>query len=496
MLPLIFALLAADPDLEGMPPPPDTDLQGMPAPPGDEPTSSGGFAPTLRFGGKLRLETAFDTAHDQDGEDIFQTDERLDLELAGQLTPTLSALVSGRMAHQARTPHWGFDGARYAYEPELREAWASAHLGATVLTVGNQIIRWGATDANSPNDVINPADYRDGIGVQFETPLIPVLAARATHSILVGSGTVSIEGVYVPFFEPHRTWLFGSDWAPVGAQPQFAPLIDLVQRFVPRASQEDVQALLLSPDPPDESPRNGSGGARIGWSGGGLDLHLNAFYGWDRIPSLTIDPDFVQFLVAFQDNDLAKLAGLFPTMQAKIASGDLPFTSHYSRQLVLGGDAVYVLGDFAFKADVAYSPERTLYTDAFEPRRVAAVSWAGGVDYMPGSSFQITCEVFGLRTLDDPPAGRDWFLIGRNYANLAGFVRWSPLEDAAELALQVNGQYGLTREDHLIGPVISWRFRDNHEAQVGALFLGGPRNSAGGQFDHDDYAYARYTLSF
>ncbi len=501
MLPvLLVALLqAGDPDLEGMPAPPgDADLEGMPAPPGDAdleamppaPGMASGFSPTLRFGGRLRLEAAFDLAHDRDGEDVFETRERLDLEMAGQITPALSALVAGRMSHVARTPAYDFDGARYEYEPELREAYATGRFGATVVSVGNQVVRWGSTDANSPNDVVNPVDYREGIDVDLETPLVPVLAARATHTLTLEAGSLTFEGVYVPFFAPHRAWLFGSDWAPVAAQPQFEPMLAFLAGAVPPASQEDVQALLLSPDPPDESPRQGSAGGRVAWSGGGLDLRLNTFYGWDRIPSLEVDPEFVELLVAVRDNDLATLARLFPKLQSTVQGGGLPYTSRYDRLATFGADGVYVAGDFAFKADVAWTPARTLYTADLEPERAASLSWAGGVDYMPSTTFQITLEAFGLKPLED----RDWYLVGRHLANLVGQVRWAPLED--ELTLQVAAQYGLTREDVLVAPQIAWRPRDNHEAQVGAVFLQGPDDSPGGLFDANDHAYARYALSF
>jgi hypothetical protein len=497
LLPLLLVALlqAGDPDLEGMPPPPDADLEGMPPPPGDAgldapPGLTSGFSPTVRFGGRLRLEAAFDLAHDGGGEDVFESRERLDLEMAGQVTPALSALVAGRMTHVARTPAYDFGGARYAYEPELREAYATGRFGATVVTIGNQVVRWGSADANSPNDVVNPVDYREGLDVDLETPLVPVLAARATHTLSLDAGTLTFEGVYVPFFAPHRASLFGSDWAPVAGQPQFAPLLGFVAGSVPPSSQEDAQALLLSPDPPDESPKNGSAGGRLAWSGGGLDLRLNAFYGWDRIPELRVDPELVELLVAVRDNDLATLARLFPKLRATVDGGGLPFTSRYHRQATFGADGVFVAGDFAFKGDVAWTPARTLYTADLEPDRAAALSWAGGVDYMPSTTFQITLEAFGLKPLE----GEGWYLVGDHLANLVGQLRWAPIED--ELTLQVAAQYGLTREDVLVAPAVAWRPRDNHEAQVGAVFLEGPDDSAGGLFDANDHAYVRYALSF
>lgn len=486
-----------DPDLEGMPPPPDDggDAGGMPPPP-DLGGFDTGFDPTVRFGGRLGLKVLADTRRDREGEDLVESRGRLDLELAGRLTPEFSALVSGRMTHETRAPERDLDGARFLYEAELRDAWFTSRFGATVLTIGNQTIRWGTADANSPNDVINPVDYREGLVADFETPLIPVLAARATHTVLLGTRTLTFEGVYVPFFAPHRVALFGTDWAPVNREPQFAAFADLFRQAFSTAAEEDIQPLLVTTDPPDESPRNGSAGARVAWAGSGFDLRLNAFYGWDRVPELVVDPILLDVLQALAGGQppLAALAPHAGELQKKLEAGDELFATRHHRQLVLGADGVVVLGDFAFKGDVAWSPERTLYTEDLRPVRPAVLSWAGGVDYMPSTSFNVTVEVFGLRALDDPPPGTDYLFIGRNFVNVVGLVRWMLFDD--DLTLQLSGQYGISKEDFLIAPLAAWRVVEGHEVAVGALLLEGPDESTGGVFDANDHVFARYVHAF
>lgn len=488
------AAVAQDPDLDGMPGLPgapdaeaassseDDDLDGMPGlpdaaggragdgdltdmpPPSDSGSSDGfggvgtGFSPEIRFGGRWSTRIEADLQHDRDGEDIAESRNRLELELAARMSPTFSALVAGRMTHDAKTPAMDFDGARYGYEAELREAYFTWRGGATTISGGNQVIRWGTTEAFSPNDEINGSDYRDGLAADLETPRIPRLALRAQQSF----DRVTLEAVWLPFFQPHRANLLGSDWAPVPDDPQIARLATTFGTFFGPEVEEDVQALLVSSAPPDESPKNSGVGARASLRGDGWDLRLNALYDWHRIP--------------------------------KVSLGGLAPESEYIRKLVLGLDGAYAVEDFVFKVDASWQPAGVFYADDFEAFEAMFVYWAGGVDYMPDTDLNITVEAYGLSILEDPPEGKSLIFIEQHWANVLALVRWSLLDE--DLVLQLGVQYGITNEDFVISPSVAWSVAEGHDLSVGGTILEGPELSPGGIFDHNDLAWVRYDLAF
>lgn len=447
------------------------------------------FPADVRFGGTFTARTDADLQHDRAGEDIAETRVRLDLEMAARLSPTTSTLISGRLTHQSATPAWDFDGARYGHEVELREARLSWQGPDVSLDVGNLFLRWGTIDSNSPTDVLNPQDLRDPAPVSFEAPLVPIPAAR----LQAAPGDFTFELDVVPFFEPHRAAMFGTDWAPTSptaGDPTTGALVGQVGLAFSRAAQEDIQPALLAPQPPDESPRNVSVGTRVGWHGPGVDVHLAATHGWDRIPALTFDPDVLALLDAARRNDLGALAVGYGKVQPRLAAGEPLFTSEYSRLNLIGGDLAWAVGDFVVKAEAAFSFARTLYREDFTPRRTGSLTWAGGVDYMPDEDLAVTVEVWGLRPLDRGP----WLYIGQHLFEAVGHAQVTVLKEV--LFADLTAEAGLFRHDLTLSPALRWVPADGHALTAGVYVLSGDAGTLGGLYDANDAAFLRYTAGF
>lgn len=489
-----------DPDLEGMPglspasPTPESAAPLPATPLTSEPT----WPSEVRAGGRAEGRVRVDTQHDREGEDTLETRGRFEMEMAARLSPRTRMVVGGRLDHETRTPELDYDGARYRFDAELREAWLAHQAGSLTLTVGHQTIRWGSVDSNSPNDIIAPVDFREGVLPDLQTPTLPQAAVRALYAF-DALGQISAEVVYVPVFVPHRVRVYGSDYAPTGVDGQFAGLSGGLRLLVPRSIEEDIQPLLIAFEPPDESPDNGSAGGRLLFRGSGWDLRLNAFYGWDRVPSLRINPSFANLAQAFADPDfnpatdgLALISDLQNVLQA-LQSGERVFTTRYKRQLTLGLDGVVVAGDFAFKADATFSPRRTVYTEQFRPVDSAVVSWAGGVDWLPDPDVLVTVEIFGFSTLDAPPDGGDYLLIGRHFPNLVTFARWAITDD---FEISHSLRVGLEQGDLLASPRLSWLPADGHTLVLGATFFEGPEDSVGGLYDANDLVFGQYVRAF
>jgi len=437
------------------------------------------FQSTL-FRGRYTLQAAVDTAHEPAArtcdanqcEDVFDLRNRLELRAQTDVSSTLRAVVEARLSHflvgeRPEDESFTVVNARRVkaeFEPEVREAWLRWRLPGWDLTVGNQVIAWGVLDLNSPQDVLNPVDYREGLAAGTEPPRIPILAARLEGR----AGPISLDGVVVPFFEPHKINLFGSDFAilrpanplqPVGA----ASLFELILGPIHSSREDAYQPLLQASEVPDEEPRNATVGLRAGTSVAGIDAHVAWIYGWDRLPTLEID-----------------------------LQGKPPIRSFHERQHVLGADLTTTLGDLALRLEGGWTPERTLYTEGFQPVRKPVFSSGAGVDWNHEGRYSVNVEATWLHV--DEVGDTDLYLIDEDVVMVGGAIRLEIIDD--ELTLSVLGLRNITLRDLILTPEVAWRPADGHELALALQLYEGAEDSPGGLFDNNDQALIRYTATF
>ncbi len=456
-----------DPDLEGMPGlSEDPDVAGMPGlgegprvtPPAGSGLEESGLSATFR--GRFRTQASADVASDLPGEDLVESQSSLEFEADLRLTSSLAARLSGRLFYDLRAPERTFGGgARAFFDGELRDAAVSLSWGRAQLEIGQQVLRWGSTEVNSPNDILNPIDFRRGVSADFETPLLPIPLVRAGYS----GDHVGGELVYVPFFYPHRGYAFGSDWSLLVAQPALLGLLAQAGALPVRTGV--AEEALFAPNAPSYMPRHGSVGGRAFLRGAGWDVRLNLFYGWDRVPEI----------VFFPPSD--------PPPPA-------PFSSTFHRELGVGLDGSAVLGDFIFRVDARLSARRTFYTETLMPVRSRALSWAGGVEFRE----RLLLEAYGIWDLDRSAEDVPLLLLDRRWVNAALVYRDTFFRE--RLKVNAGLQYGFNRKDWAVSGIIGYDVHTGHELAVGAMVLEGPSGSLSGIFDANDYVFGRYTFSF
>ncbi|WP_224244926.1 DUF1302 domain-containing protein [Hyalangium gracile] len=460
--------LGGDPDLEGMPGlGGDSDLEGMPSLAGEStsiPTSTSSSeaeGTSATFRGRLRTLLNQDLSHDRPREDVLESQSFFDVESDLRLGSRLKARISGRLFYDVRGPEQDFGGRSRAFHgAELRDAVVSLEWGRASLDIGQQVLRWGSTEFSSPNDIINPTDYRQGLSPDFETPVLPIPMVRAAYS----GDTAGGELVYVPLFFPHRGYTFNSDWTLLTVAPDLLAFIEQQASGIP-ARTGVAEELLFSADAPSFMPRHGSVGGRAFMRGAGWDVRLNVFYGWDRVPVRTLVPS--------------------TDPSAPVDTG-----SPFRREFSVGVDGSAVVGDIVFRADARYSAKRTFYTEALQPVREGALSWAGGFEFREHYMLELNGMWVPGRSAEDAPLA----LVDRRWTNVAFLYRDSFLRD--ELRVNLGLRYGITQEDWVISAIVAYDVSTGHEVAVGAMVLDGPALSLGGIYDANDYAFVRYTYSF
>lgn len=471
---------------------PDPDLAGMPS---AAPAAEMGAPPPepVRFGAALTTRVDADLADDRPGEDAYELRLRLDLSLAARLSPKTQAALAGRLSYDARGAAGDWPGRpdrrapRAAHAAELGEARLSYADGDMSVDVGNLYLRWGALDASAPTDVLNPQDLRDPAPVAFEAPVLPVPAAR----LGVARGAAGFELCVLPFFEPHRVALSGTDWAPTPPgqdNPTFSALTGNLGLVFSTAAEDDVQPLLVAPQPPDESAANVSFGARASYAGAGFDAHLVAAHTWDRIPEIAFDPALAALLAAAQTGEPAAILAAYPAARPALEAGGPLFTSRYHRLDVVGGDVSATAGPVVLKAEAAYSLARTLYREDLSARRPGSLTWGVAADYAPDEDLALTFELFGLRPDERGP----WLYLGRQLVQAVGHAEIALVSE--RLALELTAQAGLLRFEHTLAPALRYQPADGHTLTAGVYLLGGESGTLGHLYAANDAAFLRYTL--
>ncbi len=428
---------------------------------------------TTLFRGDCTAQLGVDTGHEDDCgrqacEDVFDLRNQLDLRLQADVADDLRAVIEARFDHRVvgeRPEGEAFTVAnanrvKGVYEPQLREAYLQWRgLGPFDVTLGQQVVAWGVLDVASAQDVVNPVDYRTGLAPGDEPPRIPVFLMRAETRL----GPLHVDGVLAPFFTPHRIDLLGSDYGPLGAA---------ILSGVDESVEDDWSKTVQATEVPMDLPRQADAGIRLGTSVGGVDLHAAYLYVWDRIPELR------------------------ERVIEAVTEGGLPFTSTYSRRHVVGGDATLTAGDFVFRLESGWSPQRTLYQAGefgvpVSVRRSVAQSGLG-IDWTYDTDLIANVEAFWMR-VNDVPADAELFLLKPDMYGAAGGLTMRFLND--DLSISARAMV-TSLEDLIVFPEISWRIADGHTVAGSVQVYEGRDGSMGDQFDHNDQAVFRYSRSF
>ena len=429
--------------------------------------------PYLRFRGTLGYTLGADTQWEDTPEDRVQGWADAFFETRMDLTDHLLAVTSGRFQHYL----WAGEETRTLYEADLVECFLDFTRGPFQLRVGQQITSWGKGDLFSPLDVLNPLDLRNSLDPTPDSLKIPVLMLKSGYEF----GDWNLEGVYLPFFEPMRFNLFGSDFALLkhrfpelhfggllGAMEQLGwvrfPRLPSPDSLDPRFSQ-NLQDTLLATDYPPDDFLHGEYGLILRGTWRNVDAELAYYYGWDDLPVYRINPALAKALNSgtIDGQTLAELVRL-------VAAGDYDgiLQGGFHRLQVVGGGLSSAWRQFSFYAETALQYERVFYDQDlrafFSP---ALVSVVGG-EYLHSEKLVVHLELF-----DNSLVGRRRQALGME-PDTYGCVcyctgSWLDQSLTPELRLV----YFINNRDWILNPRITYSFTDHLSATLGAAIFQG-----------------------
>jgi hypothetical protein len=465
--------------------------------------------PTL-FSGSWNSVVGIDTAAENPQEDVGVWRNRVDLDLRHPLADDARVHLSARLWHRAAVGHrpgswapdfradWPDFGARYDAWADLREAAVQWDTRWGRLTLGRDIVQWGALEVLSPLRLLNPVDFSQGFfGGLGSGDTLAMADWMARLSTPVAGGTW--EWVFQPFFSQHRFSPFATDVAFVRADlgpalPQ--SLFSLVRRADLRLDRSLSDALTQALKPPPATPLAGSLSTRFQRRLGEVELAAVAMYNWDRLPKLTFDPDLQLVLGTLADAgfDQAQQVAAFadPAVQAasqRLAAagkgfGDL-VQAEWQRRLLLGLEASGELAEgLAWRFDAAYSPKlgnatgNVLFDRQFRPVVSSLVQAGLGLEWQYGDWLVALAEA-NWQWAVDVPASTQLFLTARHQVVVAGAVVLR-LGDGQPWTLQAGGMRGVTLGDWALAPRLAYEWTSGWQAGLGAAFAGGPPTSPAG----------------
>jgi hypothetical protein len=520
---------------------------------------------TGKFTGYWDGKLGFDIRHEGNREDVFDLRNKFGLAAEVNTSFMTKVYIAGRFSHytvgeNAGDETWylfNSNDVQYEYEFELREAFIYIPNKVLNIRFGNQVVRWGYGLFNKPSDVLNPVDYREGLFNDLEAPLVPSFMLHLDRTI----GPANLSFVWIPFFKGNRMNMFGQDWAPLSAMygnPAFSSLglmtkmYEMIDSLVNPLIEDDIQPIMLATNPPADRFENGQWGAKTEFSMGPVDFQLSYLYGWDKLPWININGEFLGNLMVLSsfaqeypgalsvlqgmatldpDNPLEtglalmqKFEDMSPeekeafqgAMQAVNAmlfdqdgnlrelSIDSIFSTSYLRQHTIGMSLATVLGGrVGLKLDGAYSPERTVFleTEAGFPMPARKPTWSLslGLEYVQSTRFDIMVELYHFHVCD-LAEGEEVFVIGSDLSmfTLAAHLR---LLDFDALELQFAGMIELFTLNLFLFPKISYKVNDKFKIAVGGIFaevLGdaGDEQGPAGLFDRNDMVYLELRYSF
>ena len=159
----------------------------------------------------------------------------------------------------------GYDAATGAASVRLGDAFGTLYLGDVDLSVGQQKVFWGSTDAVNPVDVLNPRDM--SLPLDSEKIAVPMLRA-----VVHLDDVLRLEAVAVPAFTPSTPP--PEAWRTAPTTPQPPPGVTIVERRAPDERR------------PEAALENVTFGARATARFDGFDASVNYVRGFRHLPTL------------------------------------------------------------------------------------------------------------------------------------------------------------------------------------------------------------------
>lgn len=334
--------------------------------------------------------------------------------------------------------YFGSENRNEEYDIDIHEAkWE--HTGEKAgFSFGKQIIRWGKTDQISPVDTLNPEDLREFIIPEYEERKIPVWMADAR----LFSEYFTLEGVFIPFFEPAKIDYFDTNWSIFG----------------------HLKKELGINDPPvhEEYPDNETEFAlRLATTIKRMDL------GFIYHRAIEDTPFFKSFSLTNIEVE-------------------------YQKNNILGLEFETTLRDFGVRGEVVWKENEPFMMSSLVSSRHPIVTSVIGADYTTASGSTYINIQFLHSHISDYSS--DILFFDQNTFSLLGEFRVDLISDWLQGAVKYN--FGLNNDSSWVSPYIKYTYITNFECIAGTNLFYGDSDTWFGRYSDYDLLFLEVLYQF
>lgn len=421
----------------------------------------------LLFSGSIQTRGAMDMVDNQEMEHNRSFRNRAILEARYDKLITLSALSDFL--------YFGEENHHKEYDLDLYEAHITLPADNLTLTLGKKILRWGKTEQLSPVDTLNPEDFRECIIPDYGERKIPVWMA----DLLMKFSGFSLEGVYIPKFEPSRQDYFGTDWSIFSHIKE-----DIQASSLPNSIKAYVNSIAINEKSPDDNGLNGEFAFRAITSIGGWDLGATYHYGWEDLPFYSNFP-----IKNFHTDGTINGENLASNISTALLTNE-NIEIYYPWVHTIGFAFETTLNKYGLRGEAAWHNQQSFLTSDLTSDQSPTLFYIIGADYS-GIDWYLNVQLSHSHIFDHDD---NILYFKQDTMSLLGEISRKLHSEWLEASLY----YSITLNDngYYLSPRLTYTYITNLDLTIGTHVFGGDSTSFIGRFDHNDQMFLDITYHF
>jgi hypothetical protein len=337
----------------------------------------------------------------------------------------------------------------------MREIYMDLYFNNFDLRVGKQQIVWGKADGVFITDIVSPLNLTEFLLPDFDEIRTGVISAKFDYYI--GNGT--FEAIFIPQFTPTVKPASNSIWY---VQPDFpaTPTFDWSKSTI-HPSLENSELFL-----------------KYSAITSKVDFDIMGGYTWDDNPAMHVQKHFGKDTTAMPPTPI--LTGITITPQ-------------HHRLYVAGGSFSTEIKGVIFRGEGAYYNGKYFQTE--DPMAIDALIQKDYLNYVFGLDFSIGGVKLSGQFIQKYILDHDEKMVENKTNNMATVLaRYDALRET--LHFELFSYIGLTNEDALIRPKITYDYDDSFSILLGSNIFVGDRGGQFGQYKDNSMVYAKIKYNF
>ena len=336
---------------------------------------------------------------------------------------------------------------------KLREAYLDLYFKNFDIRIGKQQVIWGKADGVFITDVVSPLNLSEFLLPDFDEIRTGVNAIKLDYYL----GNNTIEAIWIPQFTPTVLPQNGSIWR---ISPEFpAPATFDWSKSTIKPSLENSEAFL-----------------KFSASTSAIDFEIMGGYTWDDNPTMHVQKQF----------------GMNPLTMQPMLTG-LNITPEHHRLYLGGASFSTEIKGVIFRGEGAYYNGKYFQTE--DPMAEDALIQKNYLHYLLGADFNVGNVKMSTQFIQQTILDYNENISNSEFENTMTFMaRYDMFRETVHLELF--SYIGLTNEDALIRPKISYDFDDSFNIQLGSNIFVGQSDGRFGQYQDNSMIYMKLKYSF